>query len=130
MVRKQHKSARVYTLGIGTSVDRLLVDGLAEAGGAVAEYIAPGENANAMVMRQLRRALVSPFENVKVQWDEKEGSAASASYGGDSVWKQAPKTGGVSLHGGTMSIYALSDDPAQPLPVLFAATVVFRCCLI
>jgi len=47
----------VYTVGIGSGVSHQLVEGLAEAGGGAAEFVAGNERLEPKVVRQLQRAL-------------------------------------------------------------------------
>jgi Ca2+-binding EF-hand superfamily protein len=56
-VRAHAASAAVFTVGIGSSVSHHLVEGIAEAGGGSAEFIAGDERMEPKVIRQLRRAL-------------------------------------------------------------------------
>lgn len=57
LVRRHAASAAVYTIGIGSGVSHHLVEGLAEAGGGAAEFVAGNERLEAKVVRQLQRAL-------------------------------------------------------------------------
>jgi len=59
LVRDHAALASVFTVGIGSSVSHHLVEGMAEAGGGSAEFVAGDERLEAKVMRQLRRALKS-----------------------------------------------------------------------
>mmetsp|Transcript_3734 Transcript_3734/g.9655 ORF Transcript_3734/g.9655 Transcript_3734/m.9655 type:complete len:927 (+) Transcript_3734:73-2853(+) len=57
LVRGHAAGTAVYTVGIGSGVSHHLVDGLAEAGGGEAEYVAGDERLEPKVVRQLQRAL-------------------------------------------------------------------------
>jgi len=56
-VRQKATDARVYTIGIGEGVSHYLVEGLAQAGGGAAEFVAGTERLERKVVRQLQRAL-------------------------------------------------------------------------
>jgi Ca2+-binding EF-hand superfamily protein len=56
-VRQRASTAAVYTIGIGSGVSHHLVEGLAEAGGGAAEFVAGSERLESKVVRQLQRAL-------------------------------------------------------------------------
>ena len=66
---RQHASAtRVFTFGIGRGASAHLVRGLARAGNGAAEFIYPGERAEAKVLRQFARLLTPAVSDVKIDW--------------------------------------------------------------
>lgn len=56
---------RVFSFGVGSSVDANLVRRMAAAGCGAAEFVVEGESMDAKVMRQLRRALSPALINVQ-----------------------------------------------------------------
>jgi len=56
-VRDNAKATNIYTVGIGNGVSHELVEGLAEAAGGSAEFAAGSEAVDAIVVRQLSRAM-------------------------------------------------------------------------
>lgn len=56
-VRNNAKATNIYTVGIGNGVSHELVEGLAEASGGSAEFAAGSEAVDAIVVRQLSRAM-------------------------------------------------------------------------
>ncbi|KAL6063824.1 von Willebrand factor A domain-containing protein 5A [Balamuthia mandrillaris] len=62
------KSTRVFSFGIGSGASTHLVNGLARAGNGQAEFIGSGERLEAIIMRQLKRALQPVLKQPKVEW--------------------------------------------------------------
>ncbi|KAL6058963.1 von Willebrand factor A domain-containing protein 5A [Balamuthia mandrillaris] len=62
------KSTRVFSFGIGSGASPHLVNGLARAGNGQAEFIESGERLEAIIMRQLKRALQPVLKQPKVEW--------------------------------------------------------------
>lgn len=75
LVRRRARAVRtvLHSVGIGHAVSHGLVDGLAEAGGGTAEYVAAGERIQPIVIRQLRRAIEPPSPTLqRVEWIAEE----------------------------------------------------------
>mmetsp|Transcript_143392 Transcript_143392/g.458375 ORF Transcript_143392/g.458375 Transcript_143392/m.458375 type:complete len:955 (-) Transcript_143392:222-3086(-) len=71
LVRDNRGSLVAYTVGIGSSVDHRLVNGIAAASGGTAEFVQGSERMQPKVIRQLRRALLSTAPRLmKVEWPE------------------------------------------------------------
>ncbi len=66
--------ARVFAFGVGSAVNRFLLDKLAEVGRGSAEYILPGEPIEPAVQRFQRRAALPLLRDITVDW----GGAAVA----------------------------------------------------
>ncbi|MCX7789576.1 MAG: VIT domain-containing protein, partial [Chloroflexaceae bacterium] len=60
--------ARVFAFGVGSAVNRFLLDKLAEVGRGVTEYILPGEPIEPGVERFQRRAALPLLRDVHVEW--------------------------------------------------------------
>ena len=78
LVRTRSPAARtvVHAIGIGTNVSHALVNGLADAGGGTAEFVALGERMEPKVIRQLRRAMAPPLPVLEwVEWVGEEWSS-------------------------------------------------------
>jgi Ca-activated chloride channel family protein len=60
LVRQNNKSVYVYPFGIDTAVNKYFIDGLAEAGNGMPEYVYPGERIEDKVIRQFSR-IHQPF---------------------------------------------------------------------
>lgn len=82
-VKKHSNTTRVFTFGIGSAADKVLVSGIAEgdsvpmilssnnpitAGEGNSEFIIEGEAMDDKVMRQLKRALQPALTDLKVDW--------------------------------------------------------------
>jgi calmodulin len=57
LAQRNAAHAALYTIGIGSGVSHRLVEGLAEAGGGAAEFVAGSERLEQKVVRQLQRAM-------------------------------------------------------------------------
>lgn len=71
VLRELHKAlneARVYAFGIGSAVNRFLLDKLAEVGRGSVEYIFPGEDIEAAVQRFQNRAAFPVLTDVQLDW--------------------------------------------------------------
>ncbi len=60
--------ARVFAFGVGSAVNRFLLDKLAEVGRGVTEYILPGEPIEPGVERFQRRAALPLLRDLHVEW--------------------------------------------------------------
>lgn len=60
--------ARVFAFGVGSAVNRFLLDKLAEVGRGVTEYILPGEAIEPAVERFQRRAALPLLRDLHVEW--------------------------------------------------------------
>lgn len=67
-VRRHAATTRVFSFGIGASVNRFLIDGLARAGRGAAEIVLPGESADAKVETFLRRLATPVLTDVTVEF--------------------------------------------------------------
>jgi Ca-activated chloride channel family protein len=77
---KQHASAtRVFTFGIGRGASAHLVKGVARAGNGAAEFIQPGERAEAKILRQFARMLAPALRDVRIDWGGLDVTPAPAS---------------------------------------------------
>lgn len=60
--------ARVFAFGVGSAVNRFLIDKLAALGRGVAEYILPGEAIEPAVERFQRRAALPLLRDLEIDW--------------------------------------------------------------
>lgn len=60
--------ARVFAFGVGSAVNRFLLDKLAEVGRGVTEYILPGEPIEPGVERFQRRAALPLLRDLHIEW--------------------------------------------------------------
>ena len=76
-IRKNIGDARIYSFGVGTSVNRYLMDGVATHGRGYARYIDPTDDAYE-VARQLANDLKTPvLTDIEIDWGELEISQAT-----------------------------------------------------
>ena len=66
MVRAHNKGLSLFTFGIDTAVNKGFIDGLAEAGNGLPEYIYPGERIEDKVIRQFARMQEPYLSEVKI----------------------------------------------------------------
>eukprot|EP01137_Pigoraptor_chileana_P018478 Opistho-2@78016 len=78
LVTKHSDTTRVFALGIGHSVSRHLVEGLARAGKGTAQFVVDGESMEAKVMRQLKHAIQPALSDVRIDWGESTAPAPAA----------------------------------------------------
>jgi Ca-activated chloride channel family protein len=97
LVRQHAATTRVFTFGIGHGASAHLVRGLARAGNGATEFIAPGERAEAKVLRQFARILAPALTDVQVSW------------GGLDV-RRAPTTAPAVFAGGRVVVYGWITD--------------------
>jgi Ca-activated chloride channel homolog len=65
---KKHPNARVFSFGIGTSVNRFLLDGMAAVGRGVAEYVTPNDDENAIMQRFYERMRNPLLTDITLEW--------------------------------------------------------------
>ena len=111
-VGKLCKASRVFTVGVGPSVDRHLVSGIARAGGGSAVFTSRGEEMASKVLEQLKQALAPAFHLEDVDW-EVEGS--SDNYIG-------PKTPRAVHPGARVSLFRLFTEGTQVRKVTLTAS--------
>ncbi|MDA1007643.1 MAG: VIT domain-containing protein [Planctomycetota bacterium] len=73
-IRENAKSTRVFSLGIGNSVNRWLIDAMAQAGRGASEVVLLTDNADEAVSRLVRRIQTPVLTNITVEY---EGIAVS-----------------------------------------------------
>jgi Ca-activated chloride channel family protein len=61
---------RIYPVGIGSSVNRALIDQLADVGRGFASYLTPAEEAATLVPTLVRRSAYPYLTNVSIDWGE------------------------------------------------------------
>ena len=71
-VRRKIGSARLFSFGIGSSVNRYLLEGLAEEGRGEAAFLGPRETPDQMVQRFVERIASPLLTDVKVTWRDLE----------------------------------------------------------
>lgn len=67
-VRKNAATTRVFSFGVGNSVNRFLLDGMAHAGRGVVEYVTLGAEADAIVDRFHERVLSPVLTDIQVDY--------------------------------------------------------------
>jgi Ca-activated chloride channel homolog len=68
LVRKRMGDARVFAFGVGTAVNRYLLDELAAAGRGVAQYVRPDEDTLAAIAAFERRIDTPVLTDLRVDW--------------------------------------------------------------
>jgi len=66
---KKHPNARVFSFGIGTSVNRFLLDKMAEAGRGEAEFVTLEQNASPASDRLFERMRTPLLTDITVEWN-------------------------------------------------------------
>ncbi len=66
---QKHPHARVFAFGIGTSVNRFLLDGMAHAGRGAVDYVTLAENADEASKRFYERVHSPLLTDVSVEWN-------------------------------------------------------------
>jgi Ca-activated chloride channel family protein len=61
---------RIYPVGIGSSVNRALIDQLADVGRGFASYLTPAEEASTLVPTLVRRSAYPYLTNVSIDWGD------------------------------------------------------------
>ncbi len=69
-VKKYADTARVFSFGIGNSVNRYLLDGIAHAGRGEAEYVTLASQAEAAVERFHERILAPVLTDITIDWGD------------------------------------------------------------
>lgn len=65
---KRHPNARVFSFGIGGSVNRFLLDKLAEAGRGEVEYVGLGDDGDAAAQRFYERVHTPLLTDISIDW--------------------------------------------------------------
>ena len=65
---QKHPNARVFTLGIGSSVNRFLIDKMAAAGRGEAEYVTLERDADPVVERLFERVRTPLLTDISIDW--------------------------------------------------------------
>jgi Ca-activated chloride channel family protein len=71
-VRRLLGSARLFSFGIGSSVNRYLLESLAEEGRGAAAFLAPRESPDDLVRRFVERIATPVLTDVRLTWDSLE----------------------------------------------------------
>ena len=71
-VRRTLGGARLFSFGIGSSVNRFLLEGLAEEGRGEAAFLGPRESPDEMVDRFVRRIATPVLTDIQVTWEDVE----------------------------------------------------------
>ncbi|CAH6420161.1 Von Willebrand factor type A domain protein [uncultured virus] len=61
-------SVRFFTIGVGSAPSRALVEGLARGTGGWPEFVVAANEIDAIVVRQLRRALGASYDGLRIEW--------------------------------------------------------------
>ena len=67
-VQRQLGQTRIFAFGVGSSVNRYLLDRLAEVGRGAVEYVLPGDDTEAAVDRFYRRIHAPVLTDISVDW--------------------------------------------------------------
>jgi Ca-activated chloride channel family protein len=73
-VRRTIGDARLFSFGIGSSVNRYLLEGLAEEGRGVAAFLGPRETPDELVERFVRRIDTPVLTDIRIRWEDLEVS--------------------------------------------------------
>jgi hypothetical protein len=107
LVARHAVDTRVFTFGIGAGASAYLVRGVARAANGASEFIAPGERAEAKILRQFTRVLAPALTDVRVNWGGLEVVAA-------------PTHVPAVFAGGTIIVYGWIDDVRAAVVTLSA----------
>jgi Ca-activated chloride channel family protein len=69
-VQRQIGNARLFSFGIGSSVNRYLLEGLAEEGRGVAAFLGPREKPDEMVDRFIKRIETPVLTDIRITWED------------------------------------------------------------
>jgi hypothetical protein len=123
LTRKHCVHTRLFTFGLGGSVDRHLVKTLASAGRGECEFVSGFSTAeakqelNAKVMRNLIRAMQPSLTDAKVNWNTVKGGSTnflSGLFGGQSRMVQCPEHITPIFSQNREIIYALRTQAPMP----------------
>merc|ERR1712200_397816 len=78
LAKLHNTDKKVFALGIGSSVDRSLVKGLARAGKGTSEFTSKGEQIAPKVIKQLRNILEPNLNNANIEWGSPFNEANSS----------------------------------------------------
>ncbi len=114
-IEKERRGARIFTLGVGSSVNRYLLDRAAQVGLGEAFYLRQDENADPVVERFFQRVDRPALAHIQVDWNGLVVSDLSPARIPD-LWQGQP----VKLHGryrrggeAQISIQGVLGDKAQ-----------------
>jgi vault protein inter-alpha-trypsin-like protein/VWA domain-containing protein len=77
-VKRYADTTRVFSFGIGSAVNRFLIDGMATAGRGASEIVLPSDDADAAVDRFARRIETPVLTDVQVEWSPSLGVTDAA----------------------------------------------------
>jgi Ca-activated chloride channel family protein len=69
LARKNRKTNRIFSFGIGSACSAFLVKGIARATGGAAEFITGGERIDDKVLRTFSRITSPPVTDISIDWD-------------------------------------------------------------
>ncbi len=72
-IAKQRGSARIFTFGIGPSVNRFLLDKIAQMGRGTAEFIGANEDLETAITRYQDRVSYPALQDIQLQWLDADG---------------------------------------------------------
>ncbi|MFH1025684.1 MAG: VIT domain-containing protein, partial [Nitrospirota bacterium] len=98
LVKHHADQTNVYTVGIGSGPNELLIRGVARASGGASEMVAPGEKIEPKILRLFGNALAGGIRNIHIDWNAEV--------------KQAPENP-VLFQGQYCSIFARFKDANQ-----------------
>ncbi len=93
-IEKERRGARIFTLGVGSSVNRYLLDRAATVGRGEAFYVRQDENADAVIERFFKRVDRPNLAHIQIDWGGLQVSALTPARIPD-LWRGQP----ITLHG-------------------------------
>lgn len=87
LAKKNVEHTQMFSIGIGDGVSHSLVNGIAQHGAGVSEYVANGESVTSKVHRQLSRALSHTTTRVTITYLDKTGATVAVSSGNEKISK-------------------------------------------
>ena len=139
-IQKDIGNARIYSFGVGTSVNRYLMDGVAVSGRGYARYIDPTDNASEVAV-QLAKDLKTPIlTDIEIDWGKLKTSQATPNHIADLFEGGSTRVYARYLTGGKYTITVkgkvngrpvelpmeidlpnqVSDAPSNALPLIWA----------